>query len=260
MKYIFYFLLSFMLLSNSFLQKTYAAWMEDFPVDIKVSYTEYIWRGFDLLPDDDMAVQADFYFDLGGTGLYVGAWCSYATDSIWDEWDEWDFYGGYNITLFENDPFAMNIDIGYTYFHFPEQNKDVDSQEISLALKLPGLIPLGSSELTPYATIYYSFAAHDHAADKDQKLTWYKIGLDFSTPLELTEKQTLDLYLETFANDGSGAFNVASGFSHIATGMSTTFDLAGFRLTPALNYQWTLEDLVNDEDEFWASLSASITF
>jgi len=237
--------------SNSFVK---ADMFSESSLDISANYVQkYMWRGFDLLPDDDSAIQPDFYFNIGNTGLYVGIWGSYALDSKWDIWDEWDFYGGYNLTVMEQTEYELNIDVGYTYFHFPNQNKDIDSQQLSLAFKLTNLLEMFSNNLDPYLTIYYGFAAHSYKDDSKQDALWVKLGVayDFSV-----KGQNINSYLETFYNDGAGTFDVESGISHIALGMDTVFKVASINIQPKINYQWTIEDSVNDEDEFWFECKA----
>jgi len=74
------------------------------------------------------------------------------------------------------------------------------------------------------------------------------------------KKQSLKIYVETYHNDGAQGLNVDPGWSHLATGMSTTFKILGFDFTPAINYQWTWEDTVNEENEFWFMFGISYQF
>ncbi len=231
--------------------------ISDSSLDISTTYVQnYMWRGFDLLPNNDPAIQPDVYFSLGNTGVYLGIWGSFAPDSKWDIWDEWDFYGGYNFTVAENSKYELNIDAGYTYFHFPNQNKDIDSQQISLAFQLTNLLEIFSNKLEPYLTMYYGFAAHSHADDSKQEAFWVKLGAAYSVPVK---EQDVNFYLETYYNDGAGTAEVESGISHIACGIDTVFQIAKLSIQPRLNYQWTLEDTVNDEDEVWVEVKASIS-
>ena len=66
--------------------------------------------------------------------------------------------------------------------------------------------------------------------------------------------------METFHNDGGQGFQVDSGWSHLATGLSTTFEYKGIGFTPEINYQSSWEDTVNDEDEFWFTFGVSYAF
>jgi len=129
---------------------TYAekSWIENLSVDAKIDYVQkYMCRGFDL-QNGDPAIQPSFTLDMGSTGFYSGMWASYALDAEWHEWNEIDFYVGYYDSLWEKDWYAIDIDITYIYYYFPRQDRDEDSHDIALALKLLNVIPpIGPSNL-----------------------------------------------------------------------------------------------------------------
>ncbi len=221
---------------------------------------KYMWRGFDL-QDNDPALQADFTLDIGETGFYSGIWATYAIDSKWREWNEIDFYAGYYRTLWEENRYALDADTSYTYYYFPRQDSDVDAQQVALTVELPKLFPpLGISKLTPYGGLYYGWSVRGEANDG----LWVKLGMncDLSIPSPLfgQREQTLSLYIESFRNDGAQGFEVNPGWGHLVTGISTTFKFKGMDITPGVNYQWTLEETVNEEDEFWFTFSISHAF
>jgi uncharacterized protein (TIGR02001 family) len=243
-----------------FVRTARAGVLEDSSLDLTVTYGEYIWRGFDLLPNDDPAFQPDLYLTLGNTGLYFGAWANFATDKRWEIWDEWDFYFGYTFSVGGDGRLSTELDLGYIYFHFPEQDSDVDSQEVSLGFRFPGLFRESPLSIVPYATVYYSFAAHEN--ETDQEGWWFKLGADFDIPVRLPggePDQALNCYLESFLNDGGASSQVDPGWSHTAIGVETTYTVFGIGVTPSFNYQWTWEDTVNEEDEFWFLLKLSRT-
>jgi len=229
-------------------------------LDTKVSYvSKYMWRGFDVL-DGDPAVQPEMTLGFGDTGIYMGVWASYAlrSRSEWEIWDEWDYYAGYSFGLLKGTSIELGIDMNYTYFHYPEQNKYVDSQEVALAFKMPALLAVEETKFIPYGGIYRSFEAHH--SDLQQRAWWVKLGMEVKTLLPVRKDQELTMYAETFHNDGAATMETDSGFSHIATGAKTSFDIAGFSLTPGINYQWTLEETVNPENEFWFTISIGRSF
>ncbi|EFK97820.1 hypothetical protein LDC_0104 [sediment metagenome] len=227
-------------------------------LDTKVSYvSKYMWRGFDLL-EGDPSIQPEATLSFSETGLYLGVWASYGTKSKWDEWDEWDFYGGYATTFYENMIYAVEADFGYTFFHYPNQNKYIDSQEIAVNLKFPSLLKLTSTRFIPYTGVSYSFAAHKN--EVDQRGYWLKLGLNMEQKISSLNENPFLIYIETFCNDGAGSMQVESGFSHIATGIKTTFEVWGLGFTPSVNYQETLEDSVNKDNDFWYTLTASKAF
>ncbi len=72
------------------------------------------------------------------------------------------------------------------------------------------------------------------------------------------EEQTLSLTWEITYNDG--VYGSEADWSHSTGGLSTTFEWKGVAFAPAANYQWSFEDTVNDEDEFYASFGIAYSF
>jgi hypothetical protein len=58
----------------------------------------------------------------------------------------------------------------------------------------------------------------------------------------------------------SGVYGSKSGWSHTTVGVSTAFEWERFYFIPALHYQWSFEETVNDEDEFYMTLSLGPLF
>ncbi len=226
-----------------------------------IDYTQkFMWRGFDL-QDNDPALQADLVIDIGETGFYSGIWTTCAMNSEWREWDEVDFYAGYYCTLREKTRYAVEADASYTYLYFPRYDSNVDAQQIALTAEFPKIFPSTDiSQLTPYAGLYYGWPVKSGPDDG----LWVKLGMNCDLSIlpapSGQEKRTLGLYVESFRNDGAQGSEVNPGWSHIAAGASTTFEFRGMDLTPGINYQWTLEETVNEEDEFWFTFSISYAF
>ena len=251
------FLLSFLFFFSFILLSEIQAG-EFISVDAKVSYvSKYMWRGFDLLKGDP-AIQPEMTLNLGESGFYLGVWTSFGTEHEWSIWDEWDYYGGYATSFFKGQPFELGVDTSYTYFHYPNLNKYTDSQEVAMAFKLPSLLAIDKTKLIPYWSVYRSFEAHKNPVN--QRGWWVKLGMEADQPIEFQKDQILTLYTETFWNDGAGSMNADKGFSHLAMGAKTSFDIYGFSLTPGLNYQWSWEDTVDRENEFWYTLSLGKSF
>jgi hypothetical protein len=219
---------------------------------------KYIWRGIDF-QDDDPAIQPEVVLDFGGSGAYLGLWGNYALDAAWHKWDEIDIFTGYYFSLWEGRLSELNVDLSYTYFYFPRQDSDENSHEVALALRLPSLFHATETIcLVPYTTFYYGWSP------KGFNTFWNKLGIDCTIPvyalLPSQKEQFLNVYLETFYNDGYKPFETKSGFGHIAVGLHTTFEWHGINMTPNINYQWTLEDTINREDEFWYTFTLSYNF
>lgn len=231
-------------------------------LDVSVEHVQkYMWRGIDL-QDDDGAIQPEMVLDLWDSGFYAGIWGSFAYDDEWRIWDELDYFFGYYFTLFEQERYAIDMDTAYTYFHFPRQERSIDTMEMAFAFKLPNLIPpIGTSTLTPYSTFYYGWSQTGFG---DVDGLWVKLGMDLETTipafLSANKEQPLSIYIETYHNDGAQSFESETGWSHLAMGISTTFEWHEIGFTPGINYQSSWEDTINDEDEFWYTFKVSYGF
>jgi len=222
--------------------------------------SKYMWRGFDVLHGTP-AVQPSLTLYPGRTGYYLCIWSSIALQEKWRDWDELDFSVGYYDSLWEKDGYALDMDICYTYFYFPRLARDQDTHEIALTLKLPNVIPpLGPTHWVPYSAFYYGRSVRG----APQAGLWIKLGTSVELPvpavLPWQEKQNLTIYAETFYNDGGQAAHVHPGWSHLATGINTTFKWQGLNFTPGIHYQWSWEETVNEKNEFWYTLSVAYKF
>lgn len=229
-------------------------------ISAKITFTQkYMSRGIDF-QDDDPAIQPEVVLDFGSSGAYLGVWCNYALDAEWHKWDEIDIFTGYYFSVWEGRPSELKVDLFYTYFYFPRQDKgDENSHEVALAFRLPNLFHLTEKTcLVPYTTFYYYWSP------KGFNTFWNKLGIDCAIPvhalLPWQKEQFLNVYLETFYNDGYKPLETKAGFSHIAVGVHTTFEWHGINMTPNFNYQWTLEDTINRENEFWYTFALSYNF
>ena len=96
------------------------------------------------------------------------------------------------------------------------------------------------------------------------------LGYDFTVPGFLPDapEQTLSFTWDVTYNDGTGsglgAFPTGSDvdhdWSHMLWGVSTAIECYPGTFTPALYYQTSMDDSVNDEDEFWVGLSYTVSF
>lgn len=226
--------------------------------------SKYLWKGYDVL-DDHGAWQPSLTLDY--MGFYVGVWGSFATSSGFTDADELDYYVGYARSFFEEEWYAIDADLAWYYYDYPHSDSHAgddgisDSQEIVLALSMPNLIPLGPSNLVPSYTVGYNWDGIQSKEDVDNG--WiHTFGLAYDIPIPALipdqEEAAISLGWEISYNDGM--FESDSGWSHSQAAISTTFEWKGFTLTPAVFYQWSFEDTVNPEDEFFASVSLNYAF
>ncbi|HOL95021.1 MAG TPA: hypothetical protein PLH79_11800 [bacterium] len=238
---------------------------EELGVTIESSYvSKYLWKGYDVL-DDHGAWQPSLTLDY--RGFYVGVWGSWPTSSGFVDATELDYYLGSAQSFFEEEWYALDADIAWYYYDYPHSDSHAgddgisDSQEIVLALSMPNLIPLGPSHLVPSYTVGYNWDGIQSGEDVDNG--WiHTFGLAYDIPIPALipgqEEAAISLGWDISYNDGM--FESDSGWSHSTARVSTVFEWHGFSLTPALFYQWSFEDTVNLEDEFFASVSLNYAF
>ncbi|MBI5117503.1 hypothetical protein HZA56_13590 [Candidatus Poribacteria bacterium] len=238
---------------------------QEIGITVDATYvTKYIWKGFDLL-DDNGAWQPSI--TLSYSDFSLGVWGSWADTRGFTAQDELDYFLCYQPSLFEEKRCALDLSLTYTYFDFPHSDsvaggdEIADGQELALGVSLPNAFPLGPSSLAPYYEGDFEWQGmhHDSSVDKG----WiHTFGLAYDIPvsplLKQQEEQAICLCWDITYNDG--VFGTAAGWSHSTLGVSTTFECKGFAFTPVVNYQWSYEDTVNEENEFYASFSLSYYF
>lgn len=220
--------------------------------------SKYVWHGYDIF-DDHAAFQPSIHLDY--RGFFGGVWGAWPAGSGFEELTELDLYFGYAFSLFEEKPYALDIFSSYTYFVYPKTNSLGDVQELALGISMPQLINIGPSYLVPSYTVFYDWDGVQSEIHIDNG--WFHtLGLSYALPASIFLKndteQTIDFSCDITYNEG--VFGSDSGWSHSTFGISSTFTWSKFYLTPSINYQWSFEDTVNDEDEFYASISVGYTF
>ena len=91
----------------------------------------------------------------------------------------------------------------------------------------------------------------------------HELYLKTSLPLPLPEGRGIpqSIGLMTTVNYHTGFLNVDSGWSHATATISTSAPLNDtFTWHSSINYQWSFEDTVNPDDEFWATLGFRASF
>jgi hypothetical protein len=61
-------------------------------------------------------------------------------------------------------------------------------------------------------------------------------------------------------NYNDGILGADHDWSHATLGLSTSFELEPVTLTPFLNYQISMDESVNDEDEIYGGISITLDF
>ena len=121
-------------------------------VSANVSFTsDYIWRG--MTQSDGPAIQGGFDYASDG-GFYAGIWGSNVNFND-GAGSELDYYFGYGF-----DMGGFGVDIGYLAYDYPDNNSDLDFEEIYVGLSMGdlGLLYASGVDGAPdYMEVSYGF-------------------------------------------------------------------------------------------------------
>jgi len=198
--------------------------------------SSYIWRGFDLLADDEPAIQPGLAFSLPHD-MSLGLWGSYGLDDE-DDLDEFD------VTLSKSGTFKCGTEwsIGHTYYTFPVV--DQESQETFVGLVFPSLM------LSPALDVYFDWG------DGDGVYAALSGGLD--VPFSGDGQVPLSLGVSIGYSDGY--WGIEPGVTDVSLSAAVPVPVKAVTITPALNYVVTPGDRANNEDEFWGGIDIAFSF
>jgi hypothetical protein len=237
-------------------------------IDVDVTWvSKYIFRGIDKL-DDKAAFQPSVNFNLFDTGLSFGMWASWAGASknggrvSTVNAEEWRYILTYAGSCLDGEQYKTNYALSWVYYDYPDMATwDADTQEFNLALSWPDLCPMG---VVPSYVIVNSWPSKGGHANRDQAGFIHVFGLNYGLPLEGflpdNPEQVLDFSWNITYNDGTYGSAIDHDWSHMVWGVSTSIKLPYGSLTPAVYYQNSMEDSVNNQDEFWCGLSYGFSF
>jgi hypothetical protein len=208
--------------------------------------SSYIWRGQDLLPDNDSAIQPSITF-TNADGVSLNLWGSFGfggSDQV-NHLDEWDYTLSYTGSISP----ALGWSIGHSYYTFPSVGGITESQESYFRLSFPK-VPL-SPAFTLYGDWghgkgYYANLAGSKEASLNLGRTKVPISLAFSVGY----------------TDGQWGFE--PGFSDVNLSVGFPIGREGRLFTPSLNYTYVPEKgsiangdvppKINYDNEFWVGL------
>ena len=229
-------------------------------VDLDATYvSKYIWRGYDLF-DDHAAFQPSVNLDLFESGFSVNVWGSIPLGSGngINDFQEYDYTLAYSTSLFTDQLYALDLGVNYIYYDFPKVNSKAvpDTQEIGVSFALTNLIKIGDSALVPSYYIGKLWPT-DSGLGFDVAGGYHSFALGYELSIPETD---YSLNLSADINYNDGMFGADNDWSHATVGLSSSVPVGPVTLTPFLNYQISLDESVNDEDELFGGLSASISF
>ena len=201
--------------------------------------TRYIWRGFDLNPNNKPVLQPSVTFGLGDSGFALNFWGSFSFEN--KSVNETDITLSYEFSQMKN----LSLSVGFIhygwYFVDDFKFKDNTTQEIYVTAGLPEV------PFNPTLTLYYDFNNGDGVY----------LVLGISRGLKLTENVSLDLSAALGYN--GGMWVEESGFSDLDLLASIPFKIDKLSFSAYLGAVFILMDEVNPgvDSEIFAGVSLS---
>lgn len=204
--------------------------------------SRYIWRGFDLLPDNHAAVQPSLTVDLGNSGFSLNVWSSFALSNraLFKYTDEIDLTLAYAFKMPENWEFSVGFtNYGYWFadgFTF----KDHTTQEVFVSLSKTDL------PLSPTLTVFYDFNLGSG------------LYASFSCSHSVKLNETASIDAGGLIGFNSKQFITKSGFSDIDFYLMVPLAFGKLQVIPSINLMIPLMNEVNDHTEIWFGLSIGL--
>jgi len=260
---------------------------EDRPEDKKLGVTldvtylsRYIWRGFDIYPDNHSAIQPSIDLDFYGTGFGVNVLSSRANGSGFENEEELDFCLRYRNAFLAGTPTMTAYEIGWVYYSYPDRARKgpkvegrphvpvveslADVQELYVVLAWPKI--LNVEGLVPNYIFSHVWPAQSDSNATDNGGWIHAFGLDYALPvgnlLSDSSQQVLDLRSQVVYNSGVGATGMVDhDWAYAVFGASMGFALSeNLTFTPGIYYQLSMEDTCDADNETWFGLSLTYEF
>ena len=203
--------------------------------------SRYIWRGFDLLPENHAAIQPSLTIELGKSGFSLNVWSSFALAQR----GEFRFSDEIDLTLeyaFRM-PEGWELSAGFIHYGywFAEdfKFKDHTSQEAFATVARTDL------PLSPTLSVYYDFNLGSG------------LYVTFGASQEWQVNEKLAVEVGGLVGFNGRQYIDRTGFSDIDLYARLPLNLGGLKLTPSLNVMIPLLDEVNEDTEIWFGLSAA---
>ena len=205
----------------------------------QVDFTSrYIWRGFDLNPSKQPALQPSFEYSCGDCGFTFNFWSSISFNN--KDYNEIDLSFSYNFKISRD--FSLNAGFIFYGWYFVDDFsfKDDTSQEVFVSAGLPKLF------FHPKLTLFYDFGIGDGLY----------ILLESRYTHEFSRSVKTDFFASLGYNGGQWlAERAEPGFSDLNLGLSFLFKTGRFEFSPFARYTFVLLEAIGTENHFWFGVS-----
>ncbi|NLH15709.1 MAG: hypothetical protein GX455_03925 [Phycisphaerae bacterium] len=243
-------------------------------VDVDLTWlSKTIWRGIDV-GDNKAAFMPSATFDLWGTGFstsILGWWSGAESNGSLVNGgglptEKYVYMLTYANSFNKGDAAQVDYNLTYSYNdYYTNPSWYNDYQDLALTVSLPKMCPAG---FVPRYTVAYSWSGRPGPTPgflggtelSDAAGFFHMIGLDYNFKLC---DQPFTLSADAVYNDGAFAiYGPVSDhdWSHITWGLRTAFKVWNGMLIPGIYYQTSMDDSVNENDEFYTAISYKISF
>jgi len=224
--------------------------------------SKHMWHGFDLLDDHGvfLPIATVSLADTGFSGKIIGG---YSLSGGHEKSDELNYAAFYTGAFLQDTRYVTNFTANYFYYGKPKVHyRKNDSQEIGISWSWPKL--LGSSGLLPnyYFGRIWPTRSHSNLEGCEGFIHVLGLAYDLTIPNFGPEgrDQTFRLSGDITYNDGFGGGGVKHDWSHAVLGVSTNLGTGNVTVTPYLNFQISMDDSVNKEEELWCGVNLTYRF
>lgn len=226
--------------------------------------SRHMWHGFDLLDDHGAFIPSVgiSFGDSGFSGKVIGV---YPLSSGFEKSVELNYAAFYTKAFLESTRYATNVTANYFYYGKPKRaGRKADAQEIGARFSWPKLLTVRDSPLIPsyYFGSIWSSKSHSDLSGCEGFI--HVFGLEYDLTVRDfwadNKEQIFNFFGDITYNDGFGGKSVDSDWSHAVIGVRTSLGKGNLTVTPSLNYQMSMDDSVNDENELWCGISLTYRF
>jgi hypothetical protein len=172
------------------------------------------------------------------------------------------FYTG---SFLEDTPWATHFTLNYFYFGKPNiGGHKNDAREIGSTFFWPQFYKLGNGYITPNYYVGHFGASKSNSNIRNSEGFIHIFGLNYD--FEVSEfwpsgdKQAFRLSGNISYNDGYAGAVIEHDWSHAVLGISTSIQKGNLTITPMLNYQISMEETVNTQNELWSGINVTYRF
>lgn len=206
--------------------------------------SRFIFRGIDLLSDNNPAIQPSITYVFGDSGFSLNVFGSFALSERYKckYLDEIDLTLAYAFKT----PETYSLVVGFTNYGFwfsqAQKLKDKTTQEFFVEAGLPGVL------FSPKLTAYYDVNLGDG------------LYLELTGSHEIALNKNISLNLNTTLGYNAGQWipeGAKTGFSDLTIGAAVPFRAGKITLSPFVNYTFVFLDAIDLEleNEFWFGIS-----